>query len=90
LLFQGALPLAAKAVLLFSFTSILGNPLLLRLLLKALALLIDLRLPRGFPLSLLLVGSPLLLTLRILALPLNLHSRLLLLLLPLLSVSRLL
>jgi hypothetical protein len=99
LLLQYLLALSGEAVLLFSFPSILRKPLLLRLLLLALALLIDLRLPRGFLLSLLFVGNLLLLTLRIQALLLRLLSglprlvKLLLpccVLLPLLSVSRLL
>ena len=99
MLLQRLLPLSGKAVLLFSFPSILPNPLLLRLLFLALALLIELWLPRGFLLSLLSVGKLFLLTLRILASLLRLLSgpalliKLLLpccVLLPLLSVSRLL
>ena len=104
MLLQCLLPLSGKAVLLFSLPSILRNPLLLRLLFLALALLIELRLPCCVLLPLLSVSRLLLLTLLIHALMLGalllgllsgpaLLIKLLLpccVLLPLLSVSRLL
>ena len=72
LLLQCLLPLSAKAILLFSFPSILRNPLLLRLLFLALALLIELRLPCCVLLPLLSVSRLLLLALLIQALLLSL------------------